>query len=160
MDLSSQLFLRKHKRKCKSVLGHCYELFILCASGHETQNFKLCERNHGCIFVCVDDELLKKSRSAGLTSLEKELDIMAGVFQIMSGKRHGLISCSICDKLFKTVDEARTHHITDPGHRQKYARVVSIVSGKCLSTPKLTKVRPNSLALHTFIMRKISAGEI
>ena len=85
---------------------------------------------------------------------------MAGVFQIMSGNRHGLIYCSVCIKIFTTVDEARTHHITDPGHRQKYARVVSIVSGKCLSTPKLTKVRPNSLALHTFIMRKISAGEI
>ena len=109
----------------------------------------LCRRNHGCIFVCVDDELLKTSRLAGLTSLEKELDIMAGVFQIMSGNRHDLISCSVCIKIFTTVDEARTHHITDPGHRQKYARVVSIVSGKCLSTPKLKKVRPNSLALHT-----------
>ena len=108
----------------------------------------LCKRNHGCIFVCVDDELLKKSRLAGLTSLEKELDIMAGVFQIMSGNRHDLISCSICIKIFTTVEEARTHHITDPGHMQKYARVVSIVSGKCLLTPKLTNVRPNSIALH------------
>ena len=41
VDASYKLFLRKHKQKSKSVLGHCYGLFILCASGHKTQNLHL-----------------------------------------------------------------------------------------------------------------------
>ena len=33
----ANFFWRKHKNKCKSVLGHWYGLFILCASYHKTQ---------------------------------------------------------------------------------------------------------------------------
>ena len=40
MNLSCQLFQRKHKRVRKSVFGHCYWFFTLCASGHKTQNLQ------------------------------------------------------------------------------------------------------------------------
>ena len=41
VDLLCQFYLRKHKQECKSVLGHWYGLFILCASNHKTQNLTL-----------------------------------------------------------------------------------------------------------------------
>ena len=31
--------LKKYKRKCKSVLWHCYGLFILCASKHSDDQY-------------------------------------------------------------------------------------------------------------------------
>ena len=40
-EIRDRLFLRKHKQKSKSALGYCYGLFILCASGHKTQNLQL-----------------------------------------------------------------------------------------------------------------------
>ena len=40
VNWSCQLFLRKHKRNCKSVLGHSYGHFILRAYGHKTQNLQ------------------------------------------------------------------------------------------------------------------------
>ena len=41
VGFSCQLVLRKYKRTCKSVLGHWYGHFILCASGSiATQNLK------------------------------------------------------------------------------------------------------------------------
>ena len=56
MYLLCQFFLRKDKQKCKSVLGHWYGLFILCASNHKTRNLSVLGENVYCYHVLMQDE--------------------------------------------------------------------------------------------------------
>ena len=63
VDLSCQLFQRKHKQVRKSVFGHCYWFFTLCASGHKTQNLQMLFRDQDRVRVgftrCGFDKVLK-----------------------------------------------------------------------------------------------------
>ena len=42
-------FSEKVQRKCESVLGHCYGLFMLCASPHKTDNLQFWLTIYGII---------------------------------------------------------------------------------------------------------------